>query len=165
MEIPTDDIDERDIGPGADLAGAALDDAVLAGATLSDARLADAAAALAGRLSDENPFVRGRAAEALGLLARAEGDGALPESTLEALAADDDSFVADRALFALDARADPCEDRRRPEEVGNLDGVRATTAEAAEAIGAPDGDEACPHCGLALPAHGPPMCPGCGAPR
>ena len=34
-----------------------------------------------------------------------------------------------------------------------------------EEITAPDEENACPRCELALSASGPPMCPRCGAPR
>jgi len=127
--------------------------------------------ALTARLDDENGYVRGRAAEGLGLLARSKpGEASLPRAAITALVADEESFVADRARFAsraLDGSGrsgdgEP-EDRPEPREIGTVAGVRRTTTEAVAAITTPDGGE-CPHCGLALGEHGPPMCPRCGAP-
>jgi len=122
-------------------------------------RLAAARDALAARLDDENVYVRGRAAEALGMLARAESDVALPRLALEEMT-DDEAFAAERAHFALGASGDgPVSD-----SIGTLPGVRETTADAVEAITAPETEGECAHCGLNLPAEGPPMCPRCGAP-
>ncbi|MEE6210052.1 hypothetical protein U3A55_07790 [Salarchaeum sp. III] len=136
--------------------------ALVAVGTEHPGRLASAADALTGRLDDDRVHVRGRAAEAVGLLARAGADATLPEGALEA-AADGEAFVAERAAFALDAiRGDGGGDV--PDEVGTLAGVRRTTRAAVAEMTAPDGE--CPHCGLALPSSGgPPMCPRCGAPR
>lgn len=118
--------------------------------------------ALADRLADPDEFyfVRARSAEALGVLARTDA-GSLPGADLARL--DDDPFVAERVRFALAAGdgASP----RSDATVGTVAGVRETTADAAAAVAAPDGDGDCPHCGLALPEGGPPMCPRCGAPR
>jgi hypothetical protein len=114
-------------------------------------------------LDDPTPQVRGRAAEALGLLARSESaDGSVPETVLRSMLEDDeDSFVADRVRFALGADAPDAE----RDHVGTTRGVRETTGDAVDAIQSPDADGDCPHCGLALPENGPPMCPRCGAPR
>jgi hypothetical protein len=125
-------------------------------------RLADATDALVAGLTDETSHVRGRAAEALGLLARADHeDVTVPEATLRAMHADDDeavdAFVVDRVRFALGADT--------PDDVGTTRGVRETTDEAAETVQTPDDTGDCSHCGLTLPADGPPMCPRCGAPR
>ncbi|MFC6835910.1 HEAT repeat domain-containing protein [Halomarina ordinaria] len=119
---------------------------------------------LVDRLDDGDPFVRGRAAEALGLAARAEGaDDWLPVSLLETLTDHEEAFAAERARFALAARAD-ASGEEWPADVGTTEAVRGTVEEAAAAMTAPDGGE-CPSCGLALPAHGPPTCPRCGSPR
>jgi len=130
-------------------------------------RLGDASDALAERLDDESPYVRGRAAEALGLLNEAAtGDDAERPATdgaLSALADDESEFAADRARFATGATGDG--DDLGTTDLGTLDGVRATTDAAAEAIRMPDADGQCPHCGIALPDSGPPFCPGCGAPH
>ncbi|WP_435147491.1 HEAT repeat domain-containing protein [Halobaculum sp. P14] len=130
------------------------------------AALDDVRAELSGRLGDENAFVRGRAAEAFGVLARADAGGAsLPESALAALEDDDEPFVTARARFALSAST-PRENRETtPDEIGTVEGIRETTADAVDELRSPDGDGACPNCGLALPEAGPPVCPQCGTPR
>lgn len=46
--------------------------------------------------------------------------------------------------------------------VGTLDSLRSGTEAVVDAMTTPDGDE-CPHCGLAVPKNGPPICPRCGA--
>ncbi|ESP87477.1 HEAT repeat domain-containing protein [Candidatus Halobonum tyrrellensis] len=125
--------------------------------------------ALVGALDDDCPQVRGRAAEALGVLARADADG-LDPSTRDALAAlrdDGTAFVAERAAFAVRIDGDTADAAdaadETPDRVGSVAAVRATTSDAVAAITAPDDD--CSRCGLALPGAGPPMCPRCGAPR
>jgi rubrerythrin len=125
-------------------------------------RLADAGDALVEGLDDDVPQVRGRAAEALGLLARTDGkDISVPETVLRTMQADDEeSFVVDRVRFALDETVNA-----EREHIGTTQGVRETTDDAVDAIQSPDADGDCPHCGLALPESGPPMCPQCGAPR
>jgi len=148
--------------------------ALLAVGCAGPARLDDAVDPLAARLDDPDPYVRGRAAEALGVVASADGtDASLPTTKLDALCdgavagddPDDDAaaFVGRRAAFALDAVAPDADGECGT--LGRVDGVRATTDDAAEAIAAPDADGKCPHCGLELPAEGPPMCPRCGAPQ
>jgi len=129
-------------------------------------RLADAADALASGLSDENPRVRGRTAEVLGLLGRSDADdSSIPVAALEEAATDDEPFADDRVAFALALAGDTDSPSEPADAIGTLDGLRETTDEAVDAITSPDGDGECPHCGLALPADGPPMCPRCGAPR
>ncbi|WP_313692015.1 HEAT repeat domain-containing protein [Halorarum halobium] len=129
-------------------------------------RLTGATEALAGRLDDGTAHVRGRAAEALGLLGRDVTDGPpLPESALAALSDDEEEFVGDRARFALDSVRNGTASDDPPDGIGSIDGVRRTTGEAVDAIVAPTTEGECPHCGLALPETGPPMCPRCGAPR
>ncbi len=126
-------------------------------------RLADADDRLVDGLDDTVPQVRGRAAEAFGQLARSNRqDISVPKSVLRAMQADDEgSFVTDRVQFALDA--DTLDAKQ--EHLGTTRGVRETTADATDAVKSPDADASCPHCGLALPEDGPPMCPRCGAPR
>jgi rubrerythrin len=127
--------------------------------------LAEASDALAARLTDENAYVQGRAAEALGLLARAATTApSFPESELVAVGDEAEAFAAERAQFALeeirkgDASADSSDG------ISTVEAIRGTTQEIVEDITAPDADGTCPHCGLALPESGPPMCPRCGAP-
>lgn len=131
------------------------------------AKLADASEKFTARLADENenPYVRGRAAEALGLLAGSAPDG-MAVSVGDALNADDEneSFVADRIRFARTAFAEGSRDDVVPDEIGTVEDVRETTDDAVEEITSPDGDGRCPHCGLVLPENGPLMCPRCGAP-
>lgn len=77
------------------------------------------------------------------------------------------AFAIDRARFVLDGTrgTDAANGTSEaPERIGTVAGVRETTREAVEAITSPDGDEECPHCGLALGENGPPMCSRCGAP-
>lgn len=136
-------------------------------ACASPAALAGVSETLADRLDDDAAHVRGRAAEALGLLARADGGrDALPESALrERLESDPgEPFVADRVQFALDALRTGGDPGAVPDGVGSLAGLRATTEAAADAVVTPDAEGECPHCGLALPGAGPPMCPRCGSP-
>jgi hypothetical protein len=127
--------------------------------------LADASAELTARLEEENTYVRGRAAEALGLLA-----GADPEAVpLDAAELPDGvdfeaSFAVERLAFAQQAIAGENGSEKATDEVGSVEGIRGTTDELAAEIAAPDGNSECPHCGLSLPADGPPMCPQCGAP-
>lgn len=124
--------------------------------------LSDAAAAITDRLTDENPYVRGRAAEALGLLARAEPDEV--ERSADEIPTDDgaEPFVRDRQRFARGAIAG---DASPPDGIGRIDALRETADEIEEAAASPDPEDSCPHCGLSLPEQGPPACPGCGAPR
>jgi HEAT repeat protein len=127
--------------------------------------LAAARDALAARLTDENVYVRGRAAEALGLFTRSETtDSVLPESELVTVADDEESFAAERARFALGATSEGDASRDSADGIGAVESVHGTTQGIVENITAPDADDECPHCGLALPEDGPPMCPRCGAP-
>jgi hypothetical protein len=126
--------------------------------------LAEASEELAARLGESNPYVRGRAAEALGLLADADPDAA-PVAAAELPGEDDleDDFAIERAAFAQRALAGQTASGEQTDGIGAVDEIRETTDEIATVITTPDGSE-CPHCGLALPADGPPMCPQCGAP-
>jgi HEAT repeat protein len=141
-----------------------LSTALVAIGCASPERLVPVRNALVERLGDENDHVRGRAAEALGLLARTRSDDdAPPEGLLETAGTDGEPFVVERVRFALDSTGGSDTAADASGTVGTRDGVRSTTAEAVETITSPDGGE-CPHCGLALPEGGPPMCPRCGAP-
>ncbi|RKD98147.1 HEAT repeat domain-containing protein [Halopiger aswanensis] len=146
--------------------------------------LAEASGELVARVEDEteNDYVRGRAAEALGLLARADGVGDESESEnesdvevsvlqaeFEMLEDADTGFLADRARYAARAFAAPDSDpaidtATDTAEIGDIDAIRRTTDEIAATVSSPDADDECPHCGLALPDGAPPMCPRCGAP-
>ena len=128
-------------------------------------RLIEVSDALGAQLADENAHVRGRAAEAFGLLARSAADMPLPE-TLAALADDEESFAAERARFALvvDEPSDRNEQVETGEGIGTVEAIRATTDGIVAEITAPDGDGECPHCGLALSEGCLPICPRCGAP-
>jgi hypothetical protein len=125
-------------------------------------KFADGRDVLAARLSDadETPYIRGRAAEALGLLERAEG-----ESVPDEIGADGDKaaeFVRSRLAFLRAAQTEQPVDGTGG--IGTLDSLRSGTEAVVDAMTTPDGDE-CPHCRLAVPESGPPMCPRCGAPR
>ena len=127
--------------------------------------LAGARDALAARLTDENAYVRGRAAEALGLFTRSETtDSMLPESELVTVADGEESFAAERARFALDATGEGDASRDAADGIGTVGSVRGTTQGIIEDITAPGANNECPHCGFTLPESGPPMCPRCGAP-
>ena len=129
------------------------------------AALADADDGLRERLADENPYVRGRAAEALALLTGSdEPVEAVPEVTGVDDATDAPSFLCDRVAF-LRGRLDGETTERVPDEVGTLEAVRSGTDDVVEEILSPAGDEECPSCGLELPENGPPMCPRCGSPH
>lgn len=112
-------------------------------------------------MDDESPYVRGRAVEALGLLARSDSDVAIPDVRS---AADDDAaaFLADRVRYATDEDDGPGDTAL--EKIGTIPALRDRTDEIVDEITAPDGDE-CPYCGLSLPEPGPPICPQCGGPR
>ncbi|GGM61414.1 hypothetical protein J2752_001397 [Halarchaeum rubridurum] len=143
----------------ADLVRYHLCTALVAIGTAHPDALADVRDALVAALADDVPWVRARAAEALGLLPRAAVDADIDGGSSDALdaALADDPPVAARARFALgDADAGDADD------VGTVAGLDRTTADAVAAITEPDGE--CPNCGLALPEAGPPMCPRCGAP-
>lgn len=125
-------------------------------------QLTDAKAPLVSCLEDESQYVRGRAAEALGLLAGTDPEISLPTAQLETLTADDE-FVADRAAFALSQhRSGASGDAATG--VATIDAIRGHTTDIAAEIRSPDVDGGCPHCGLSLSESGPPLCPGCGTP-
>ncbi|MDS0293735.1 HEAT repeat domain-containing protein [Halogeometricum luteum] len=126
------------------------------------AALVDARAELRARLDDDSPFVRGRAAEALGVSVRDDTEGTpLPDAEL---ADDEESFAAERARFALQAANSPSDSVEIAGDIGTVEGIRRTTDDAATEILSPETDGECSHCGLTLPENGPPMCPRCGVP-
>ncbi|MDQ2074400.1 hypothetical protein RBH20_17820 [Haloarcula sp. H-GB4] len=125
-------------------------------------RLADAKEVLVSCLEDENRYVRGRAAEALGLLAGTASMESFPQAQLDSLTVDE-AFVARRAQFAL-SRHRGTEPADGFTGIGTRDAIRTQTADIVSEIRTPEGDGGCPHCGLSLPESGPPLCPGCGTP-
>lgn len=147
---------------------------LVAVATAHPERVAAVGDALAARLGDQSPYVRGRAAEAIGLLERAEMETRRFETDLEALCDEEVSFVSKRARFARRviagnerAKAGADDDERKEagiEGIGSVESIGETTEAIVEEITAPDSDETCPHCGVALPDGGLPLCPRCGGP-
>jgi hypothetical protein len=129
-------------------------------------RLADVTDALRERLRDESPYVRGRAAEGLAVLARSDA-ATVPTVDLDGVESVGDeppSFLTDRVRLARRVLQAGDEPDDAPEGVGTLDSLRNGTADVVDEMTSPDGDGACPHCGLVLPVDGPPFCPRCGAP-
>jgi HEAT repeat protein len=127
------------------------------------AALADAEGPLRNCLTDENSYVRGRAAEALALLAGATGMGSI-EAGDSGTGDDYPTFTEVRTL-ALEELLAGDRDGSLPPGIGTVDGIRAGAGDIAAAIRSAAGDEECPHCGITLPEDGPPTCPQCGAPR
>ncbi|QAU12027.1 hypothetical protein EKH57_04285 [Halorubrum sp. BOL3-1] len=127
-------------------------------------KLSDGRDALAARLSDvdENPYTRGRAAEALGLLEDIDGEEVVVPDEIEADEDEADEFVRSRLAFLRGTQTE--QSAGRTDDVGTLDSLRGGTEGVVDAMTTPDGED-CPHCGLAVPEGGPPMCPRCGAPR
>jgi len=132
---------------------------VVVGAAYPSA-LADGSEALTARLDDEDPYVRGRAAEALGLLARSTPDAS--PVAVDDLPEGEEAFECERVEFVRRALAGEAE-ASTPAGVGAVDA--ATTDEIARKVATTDDEHTCPHCGLALPDAGPPLCPRCGTPR
>ncbi|MFA1611804.1 HEAT repeat domain-containing protein [Halobellus rubicundus] len=128
-------------------------------------KLAGAAGPLQARLDDANPYVVGRAAEAIGLLATSpvsvEWDRSLDD--IETDHEDPPAFLIDRLSFCRQQLA-PEQSGEAPDEVGTIASIRDEIDDVVEEMTASD-DGSCPHCGLDLPEGGPPMCPQCGAPR
>ncbi|WP_090306420.1 HEAT repeat domain-containing protein [Natronorubrum texcoconense] len=142
---------------------------VAIGSTYPDV-VSECTTALADRLDDESHFVRGRAVEAFGLLARSDATVSVPDVTRAvepdvSSNADDEAeqFLRDRVRFATHASEEESIDIGSG-GIGTVDGIRDRTDEIVDAITSPDGDE-CPHCGQLLPEAGPPICPRCGGPR
>jgi HEAT repeat protein len=127
------------------------------------AKLADATEQLQERLSDANPYVQGRAAEALGLLAASEvGTEVAP--ALDGVVDDEPpAFLTDRLAFCR-RQLGPEQSMDVPEGVGTIQSIREETDDVVDEMTTPT-EGVCPHCGLELPESGPPMCPRCGTPR
>jgi len=131
--------------------------------------IADARDELVERLDDECTFVRGRAVEALGVLARSEGEETASvsrerlETLLDTLDGEEEgtAFVAERVRFALNG-TDGGSTGGDDETTGTLAGIGEHTDTIAEEIRTPDRN-GCPRCGFAEGSG--PMCPRCGAPR
>lgn len=124
-------------------------------------KLADARDPLGRLLDDESPYVRGRAAEALGLLARVDDADVRAPSRVEPGEGDAAEFVAARARF-LDAARKGEAAEPTAGDVGTLASIRGETEAVVEAMTASDDD--CPRCGHILTEGQPPVCPNCGAP-
>ena len=75
-----------------------------------------------------------------------------------------EAFASERVQFALEAIHEGDASADSSDGISTVEAIRGTTQDIVEHITAPDADDACPHCGLALPENGPPMCPRCGAP-
>ncbi|ELY96330.1 HEAT repeat domain-containing protein [Natrialba taiwanensis] len=140
-----------------------LSTAIVAVGCEQPAALSDSVGELGSRLDDECPYVCGRAAEALGLLAGATSDTSIvPEERLVTVgSASDEPFVTDRTRFAL-ARLESESSVDSGDGIASLESIRDQVDEIADAIAAPDGE--CTQCGCSLPESGPPMCPRCGTP-
>jgi len=126
-------------------------------------KLADSRDALAARLSDvdENPCTRGRAAEALGLLACVDGESVTVPHDV-GVDADEAAELVHSCLAFLQA-AQTEQSVNRTGDVGTLDTLRSGTEAVVNAMTTPDGEE-CPHCGLTIPEGGH-RCVRCGGPR
>ncbi|WP_247002548.1 HEAT repeat domain-containing protein [Halosolutus gelatinilyticus] len=127
--------------------------------------LVDAVDELAARLGDDCTHVRGRAAEALGLLARTGVDPTgVPDDRLVAMVdAEDEPFAIDRARYALAALDDGPPDGECGDAIGSVAAIREHTDDVVAEVTTADGGE-CPRCELALPKSAPPVCPRCGTP-
>ena len=75
-----------------------------------------------------------------------------------------EAFAAERAQFALEEIREGDASADSSDGISTVEAIHGTTQKIVEDITAPDADDACPHCGFALPESGPPMCPRCGAP-
>jgi hypothetical protein len=119
------------------------------------AKLAEATGPLQGRLTDGNPYVQGRAAETLGLLAACDTD-VKREPTLGNDVGECEerpTFLTDRLAFW---RRQVAAERssEAPDGVATIESVREATEDVVEEMTAPDGS-ACPHCGLDMPREWP----------
>ncbi|OYR59179.1 HEAT repeat domain-containing protein [Halorubrum halodurans] len=130
-------------------------------------RLSVAAEAFRTRASeDESPYVRARAAEALGTIVRS-GSPVDPAPDLDAVEStfdDPPSFLTARVEFLREVLHEGGSGKR-PDDPGSVESIREGTDPIVEEITSPAGDGECPHCGLDLSDGGPPTCPRCGAPR
>lgn len=128
-------------------------------------RVAEVWPPVVDRLADETPFVRGRALETAGILALADAVTDPPIADIESALGADETFLAERASFALTALEGNDGDGDCRAAPGTIESIRATTDDAVAAMTEPDQDGECPNCGLAVPENGPPLCPRCGAPH
>ncbi|WP_066418221.1 HEAT repeat domain-containing protein [Halorubrum aethiopicum] len=130
-------------------------------------RLSAAAEVFRARASeDESPYVRARAAEALGVIGRS-GSAVDPVPDLDAVESafeEPPSFLTARVEFLRDVLADGARPAGPPEGPGSVESIREGTDPVVGEITSPDDGE-CRHCGLDLADGGPPTCPRCGAPR
>jgi HEAT repeat protein len=113
------------------------------------------------RLSDDDEYVRGRAAEVLGLVATVDSDALTDYRSVLEQQTDDDSFVAERAQFALAVAETGTAEQSG--DIGDCAAIAAETADIVDAITTADG-EGCPHCGEPGGGAAAPFCPTCGAP-
>jgi hypothetical protein len=129
-------------------------------------RLSEPVEAVRARLTDGSAYVRGRAAEALAVLAASGADvGPIPDaSELETDEEECPSFLTERVRALRRVRRGGTLSGEGSDGVGTIDSVRPDTDEVVEAITSSDGDDECPHCGLGLAPEGPPTCPRCGSP-
>jgi HEAT repeat protein len=130
-------------------------------------KLSAVADALEERLGDESPYVRGRVAEALAVLAQSEA-GLDPKPDLEGVDPEDaesPSFLTDCVSLLRRAMQEDDQSNEPTDGLGTIESIRGGTDDVVEKITTPDGGGECQRCGLALPEGGPPMCPRCGAPR
>lgn len=126
-------------------------------------KLSEAEDVLRERLADESPYVRGRVAEAIGLLAQSAMVNAVPE--LDQIDRDKtSSLVAERLHLARRQLQDGDSSVRATGEFGTAESVRNVTDDVVKEITSPDDNRECPHCGFDLPEDGAPMCPRCGTP-
>jgi len=117
------------------------------------------------RMDDDDPYVRGRAAEALGLLARSDVTTERDLDIVVSAVEDDDapSFLTDRVRFCRRQLSGE-QSGSAPDGIATVESVRTGTDDVVTEMITPDEGE-CPQCGLALAESGPPICPRCGAPR
>lgn len=146
--------------------------AILAVACARPERVDPVRSLVVDRLDDESPYVRGRAAELLGVLGPNRSDDDDPPALSPSADAEADGyrFEAARTGFTrvrlagcgVDRNDDAPESSFGPDSLGTVDGVRSTSEAVVEAIRRTD-ERPCPHCGGDLP-DGAPVCPSCGSP-
>ncbi len=126
-------------------------------------KVAGATDALQECLTDENPYVQGRAAEALGLLA-ASDTGVGADLDLDGVTDENSpTFLTDRVRFCRQ-RLGTARSGTATDGVGTIESVWDGTEDVVAEMLSSDEDE-CPHCGLDLSDTDLPMCPRCGIPR
>nr|WP_241431253.1 HEAT repeat domain-containing protein [Halococcus thailandensis] len=108
--------------------------------------LSDVVDTLRERLTDENPYVRGRAAEGIALLAQSStAIGPMPDLDQVDSVDDPPSFLVDRVRFARRALDDE-RPAATPGVLGTLDSVRDGTDDLVAEITSLDADGECSHC-------------------